>query len=187
MKERSVWRRVIGGIFSFIVFLILLAVANYVSPWVGLTSFSEIVKFFNANIGFIFLMSAVFILSDIFWALIFPFNIPAPIVSAVGGILIVDLMFGMFKLIEYLLDVGIYTALGPFREMIYGLVFWLTIIVGYIIVVFRARGKLISEDNSKKIKDRVEWEDVGEEFKLALYEFAGSLNRIFSKKKDKRR
>lgn len=165
-------RIVLARIGGFLFFLILLGLANIFFE-------HKIVLFFNSQIVFLFVMTILFMIGELFNNSKFPLNLPAPVFNAVGGVLLVIFIFKIFGLIESYVDLAL-----PFNLLLsitIPVVFFIVLIAGYV-HIFVSIGKPREKPKSKKKSSKLEWEDVGEEFKQAFYEMARSLKRRFKKK-----
>jgi hypothetical protein len=67
------------------------------------------------------------------------------------------------------------------KEEIILFVAMLTLVIGYAVVLLR-QGEPKGKKEKVKGKNKVEWEDVGEEFKLFFYNVGKALNSLFKKK-----
>lgn len=131
-SSRIVLERMVG----FLIFLIILGIANYVGQYVDSPTFSLILEFFNASLLFLFVITIFGLLSELFWNFMFPFNLAAPLFSGFVGLLITRFIFMLFDLIEPFVDVGISFLAVPLSW----LVFCIVVAVGYIILVVRLIG-----------------------------------------------
>jgi len=171
------------GILSILFFLIILGILNIISDNVSNLTFQLIVEFLNQNILFIILISIVMTLGNIFEILIFPFNLVYPLFNAIGGVLWVGFIFRIFGLIDTLINENISSAFAPFYPWTIFFVFLLVLFFGYLHILFDLNLRKSVERQRKK--DRVEWEDVGNEFKEAFYNLAGAVKRKFEPEKIK--
>ncbi|PIN87066.1 hypothetical protein COV19_01460 [Candidatus Woesearchaeota archaeon CG10_big_fil_rev_8_21_14_0_10_44_13] len=188
-------------IVGFIIFLILLGIANIVVPNISGNAGMEIISFMNSNLFFFFVIMVVDLINELFWSFYFPFNILAPITGSLLSILIITLIYKLVLLIPY--SDGI--LMMPFA-LLYILVPVIVLIAGYILILIRGgrpkhvcdeekkiclrerwemkKRKLEKKMRSKKGK-KVEWEDIGDEFKLVLYNLGKGINELFEGKKRK--
>lgn len=189
MKQKFSW--VIGsGILGIIFFLILLGVLNIVSDNVTNPVFLSIVGFLNQNILLILLISVLLLFGNIFEIFIFPFNIFYPLFNAVGGVLWVEFIFRILKLVSLLIEQDIYTIFAPFYFLAIMLVPIIILIVGYIHVFSRLipkkqRSRIIVKP--KRQESNIEWKDVGNEFKEATYNLGKTLKESLEPKKVKKK
>ncbi|MDV2482722.1 hypothetical protein F8E02_12090 [Methanoculleus sp. Wushi-C6] len=136
-KKESVGGILISRIAGFIVFLILLAVLNILSgDYVQSPIFIRIVEFLNASLGLLFLITALFLLGDLFGVLVFPLNLPAPVFNAFGAVFLVTFLFRLFVLVGEITGVEFFAVLERTLAIpVTILVFVVVLIGGYIMLV----------------------------------------------------
>lgn len=186
----------IGG---FLAFLILLLFANFLMKYIPWETYSTIVLFFNYNLGLFFIMMLIGIASDVLWMFDFPLNLPAPIASAFLSYYIFVFIFRFFVFIRTYIY---FDFVFPF-SLLY-VVPLIVLLAGYVLVLMRAvkrkepekeEEKLEKKNDKKEVKKieiktkeakktgvknkEVGWKDIGNEFKLALYGFGRTINRLF--------
>jgi hypothetical protein len=183
MKKQSWGVILLKGILGIIFLLILLGVLNIVSFYVDNFTLSAVTEFLNQNILFIVLISVVLFLGEIFAAFVFPLNIPYPLFNAVGGVLWVEFIFRILRLIDSFIETNLSVVFEPFYILAMVLVVLIVLIVGYVHIFsdLKKKGKPV------KKKSEVEWEDVGEEFKEAAYNLASTVKEKLEPKKTKKR
>lgn len=186
MAKKSVAHIVFLRTFGFVIFLIVLGISNYLVKYAAISSYNEAVFFFNSNILLLFIITFTGMLSEIFWTLIFPFNLIAPIVSAVSSIFIVTFVYRIWNFIEEYAKTGFSFPLNK----IYFLVFLLVLIIGYIVVLVKFLGhkKELKEEKIKKREksEKIEWGEIGNEFKLLFYNIGRGINKLFEREKKKK-
>ncbi len=194
MDNRPISSKIISRLVGFIVLLIFLAIANHFINDIHSQIAVQILEFLNRNIVFLFLMTIAFIIADVFWAFIFPFNLIAPIASAIASMFIVAFIYRMLNFFDGLNTTSIFGSLNVLAPLIYFLVFAGVLIGGYITVFARLvwPDKLESkedEEHGKRIKkekefahEKVTWSQVGDQFKGALYDLAKRIRRALRKK-----
>jgi hypothetical protein len=171
---------VASRILGLLIFLLLLYVASELS-FVKNSSFnSQIVELLFQNIWLIALITVIFMFGDVFNALIFPLNLPGPIFNAVGSLFLLTLLFRILLFIDFLLGLGVFRLLDSFSFLIFPIVFVVVLVAGYFRIfidlvgpgktrVDRTARSGVKLDSDEK-KGRLEWGDVGEEFKMAVYD-----------------
>jgi len=183
MKKFS--KVVFEGIFGIIFFLIMVGILNIIAVYVSNPIFQSIVAFINENILFILLISVIIFLANIFEVFIFPFNLIYPIFNAIGGVLWVVFIFRVLNLVDSLVGTKLYVLLFPIYIILLIIVPIIVLIVGYVKVFTR----LIPKPKKKKKKKKrkcVDWEDVSEEFRKALYNIGKTLEQRFKPKEGKK-
>ncbi len=192
---KSVFKIIISSIGGFIIFLIILAIANIIMPYIPSTIYADVVGFFNANIMLFLLMMFISMVNDIFWIFYFPFNILAPITSALLSIFVVVFFYRVWNFLNNYIKAEITVPKG-----LYTPVALLVLVIGYIVILAR-RGKpreayeewvnkkqevqKKSEAARKRPSQEIDWADVGNEFKLFFYNIGRSINKSFEKEKQK--
>lgn len=189
MAKRSVARIVLSQIGGFIIFLILLAIANYLTRFIPGQLYKEIVYFFNNNLFLLFAMSIFATLSEIFWNFIFPFNLSAPIVSAILSTFIITFVFRFWNFINSYVKIGFKLPINA----LYVVVFLLALIVGYLVILMKFFGqKKELHEKEKEVgkretkKGKIGWGEIGNEFKLLFYNIGRSINRLFERDEKKK-
>jgi hypothetical protein len=207
---KSVPRIIISGVAGFLFFLVILAVANALIFSINNPVYTEIVLFVNKNIFLFFIIAVIGILNDIFWTFYFPFNIIAPITSSLLSIYIImflEKLFDFFN-VQEITNISI-----PFTDL-YILVALIVLVAGYLVIAIRAgrpRGYFEKISRERQIKQKearmdrrerrkeeleeikelnkevrdIEWEDIGDEFKQALFNLGKSINNLFEEKESK--
>jgi len=81
-------------IFGLLLFLFLLYIANNLSFFTDNPLNYQIILFLNSQIWLMVMITIAFLIGEIFNALIFPLNLPAPLFNAVGAVLLVGSLSG---------------------------------------------------------------------------------------------
>lgn len=179
-------RRSIG----FVVFIILLLIAVSLSYAVQNSVYSSIITFFNVNIPLFFSIFLFGIINEIFWILEFPLNILAPITSSILSVIVTTFIYRIWL---FLNTNYIRSEIAIPIGLIYILVFIIAIIAGYANLAREGfeferfhkvewnREKAKLERESRKKKEKIEWGEVEDQFKLLFYNIGDSLNRAFER------
>jgi len=185
-KQKSIMWSILSKLFGIIFFLLILLILNILTFSVNNYFFNQFVYFLNQNAAFIIIISVVFLIGDLFEALLFPLNLPAPLFNAAGAVLLVNLTFRVFDLVERMLGENIFEAFREFSGLIYAAVFLIVLIVGYIAIF---AGALSAEEEYEKVrpkkiekKPRPTWSDVGDEFRHMIYDLFAAIRRGLRKK-----
>lgn len=195
-------RRTVG----FIIFLILLLIANTLASSFNNSIYSNIMQFFNINMPLFFILFVMGTINDLFWSFYFPWNMLAPVTGSILSIFIVTFLDKIWLFADSYIHSGFTIPIGLVTTIVFIIVF----ISGYFYLARRGieHEEFWNEKEWKKWKDwkkgwyeekmkdkheirkrkKVDWGDVGEEFKLALYNLGDSINRAFDdhKKEDKK-
>jgi hypothetical protein len=158
----------LGQLFGMLIFLVILGLLNFLVPYVDTLVFSNIVCFLNSNLLIILLFGLFFMVAGMFFSLVFPFNLPAPLFSSFGSIFLVTFIFNVLSFISLNLGLEMGVFLDNFYFIILTIVFVIVFISGYGIVFSSAFRKVKVREkrvkrvrrkrrglkkNSKKIKD----------------------------------
>ena len=184
---RSIPIIVLKRLFGLILFLVLLYVANHLAFFTENPLNYQIIQFLNNNIWLIIVMSIAFLFGEVFNALIFPFNLPAPLFNASASVLLVAFLFRIFSLIDIILDEQILLIFNRIAFIVYPLVFMMVLIGGYIAILV----KLSKTDESEslqgkkykeKTREKLTWENVGDEFKQTIFDLLTLMRQSINKK-----
>ena len=185
---------VLWRVCGFLFFLILLAIANVVIPNMNNSIYTDVVIFFNENITFLFLMTLIGMVNDLFWNFHFPFNIPAPITGGVLGIYVVMFFYRAWGFLNFYINSDITLPMG----LIYLCVFLITVVLGYMTILSRqGKPRRDWEEEMKRRHEKmrgnkrpgreVNWKEVENEFRLVFYNIGRSINKLFEGQKKGRR
>ena len=174
---RKVPSIILSKIIGIIVFLLILFILNIVT--LDLEVYRLWVMFLNNNAVLIILMSIFFMMSEVFYVLVFPFSLISPIFSAVAAMYLVSFIFKIFSLMDYMMPVQISLIFNPIGVLIYPFVF-LGVLIGCYIHIFV---KLVSKKEKKHIKSKKQdsKDDTGKKVKKeissALRNLADSIDK----------
>ena len=199
MGKKSVGQIILSNIIGFLIFLILLAFASYLKQFFPNQVYINIVNFFINNLWLSFLIFIATLIAEIVWSFSFPFNIIAPILSAVTSIFIVQYLYNLWIFLNLFIGSGFEIQINT----LFLFVFWAVIVVGYIILLSRAKERIeeykeddeededkeeekpAKKDKSKNRKKEISWDDVGAEFRQAFYNIGNAFKRATTSKKKK--
>lgn len=133
-------------IFGLLLFLLFLYIANNLSFFTDNPLNYQIILFLNSQVWLLVLITIAFLIGEIFNALIFPLNLPAPLFNAMGAVLLVRFLISIFALFDILLDNNIFHFLDTLSFIIYPFVFIIVLIGGYILIL----QNLVRTDQSPK-------------------------------------
>ncbi|MFH0978650.1 MAG: hypothetical protein V1837_05085 [Candidatus Woesearchaeota archaeon] len=180
--KKSVTHIVLARVIGFFVFLLLLAIANALTGSIQNDIYANIVTFFNVNILLFLALMVIGLINDIFWSFSFPFNILGPFSAALLSIFIVTFLYRLWLFLNSYINSNVNIPIG----LLYVIVPIIVFFAGCITVIFRAAIPPYVEkvhQTKKRKKQHLEWDEVGEEFKLALYNLGKAFNRVFDKKR----
>ena len=200
---KKVQQIILSRLFAILFFLIILVVVNALLSSVKNNLYESFVNFFNSNFSSIIILMFIGILNEVFWSFYFPFNFIAPITSGAFGVYATMFMYTTWNFLDSYMHTGISIPIA----MIYITVFLLLMIFGYLFILDRGgrpneewgdlwkwqkeawvKGKeKISKFEKKSKRKEIEWEDVGDQFKLFFYNIGRSMNHSFENKGKKRK
>ncbi len=184
---RSIPIIVLKRLFGLILFLVLLYVANHLAFFTENPLNYQIIQFLNNNIWLIIVMSITFLFGEVFNALIFPFNLPAPLFNASASVLLVAFLFRIFSLIDIILDEQILLIFNRIAFIVYPLVFMMVLIGGYIAILVKLSKtdeseSLQGKEYKEKTREKLTWENVGDEFKQTIFDLLTLMRQSINKK-----
>jgi len=168
MKQlRAVTQILVTKVISLLIFLILIGLLNFLLDFFDNSVFSSVVYFLNFNFGVIILFWVLFLFGDLFYALVFPMDLPAPIFHAIGSSFLLLFIFRIFALLEDLIGMEIGLPVESLYLFITMIVFISVFIIGYFRIFDRIGGAKVRAGKrikakkkelrlEKKIKDVVE-------------------------------
>jgi hypothetical protein len=132
-KERkSVSDIIISRLFSLFCFLILLVVLDYLKKYIDSELYSASVYFLRENMELIVFMGVIYAAGEVFGALVFPLNLPAPIINAVASVFLADFIFRMLSFVGDITAEGTFKVFESFRDYVFPLIFVIVLIGGYL-------------------------------------------------------
>jgi hypothetical protein len=183
-EKRSFAFALASSAVSFGLFLVLIGVLNLLVDYIDDALFHQIVTFVNDNIEIIITFAIIFLIGSLFQNLQFPFNLPAPLVNAVGAMFFITFMFRVFAFVDSQIEEPIFQNIEEGSFLIYPVVFLVVIVGGYISIftqtVARERKERLGEEPTEEREERT-WNDVGEEFREMWYDIFHSVRRWLRK------
>lgn len=188
--DNSIASLIIRKSIGFVLFIILLLIAILLSYSVQNQVYSNTVGFFNDNVPLFFSIFLFGVINEIFWVLEFPFSILAPITSSILSVIVVTFLYRVWLFINLYAHSPIVIPI----TLIYTLVFIITLIFGYLKLAkegFEYNNLMkvkwdkektnLEKELKKRRKEKVEWDDVEDQFKLFFYNLGDSINKSFER------
>jgi len=186
MRERSIPKIIISHLAGILLFLVLIILLNGFVTTDNMMV-KDIIMFLNSNIALIIILSIIFMIADIIYALMIPLSLPAPLFSAIGSMLVVMFIYRILGLIDVILNTDMLSALIWTRWLFYPVVFIVVLITGFISIFLRPVMR-IGETRPRRekiiditMKKKKSWNDVGDEFKEMLYDLLHSWRKSIKK------
>ena len=187
MTQKTVLSVTLERLIGLVVFLLILGVLNLIN-FDSLINV-QVVDFLNEHVAVIILFSVLFYLGEMFFLFTFPFNVPAPLINAVGSLFLVGFLFQIFYEIGRILSQDVFSTIKFLEPVAIVLVFLIVLIAGSVRIIAALLPQKKKEEKkkpSKNKKDTTSWEEVGNEFRSALYNLASSLKESLEPKKKKK-
>lgn len=185
-KEKSVMKLILSKLLGLLIFAILIGIINFLTTSIPNQIYISAVAFINSNLVLLVIMIVIFSISEILFELKFPISLPAPVLSAVGSIFLITFLFKIIIFTDVTLGTNASVLISPYKELTYILIFIIVLISGYF-SIFHDYGKKQrgeeEEKNEKEKKVKKSWEDVGNEFRLAIFDLLHAIRSLFDKKK----
>jgi hypothetical protein len=158
INTKGLMYEIMTRIIGFLIFLVLLGIANVLTYYVKNDIFLSVVGFLNSNIWLIVIFSVIFLIGEIFGYLMFPLNIPSPLFNAVGGALLIQFVFQLLSYVTSLAKIKLEfpLSLAEIENIVIILVFIIVLVVGYVHIIIdttRPKKKIVKEGkhNLKRI------------------------------------
>lgn len=131
----SILQRIIG----IVIFLIVVVVLEWLAGTTEIAPVRTIAAFLTDNFWLIITFSLIFLVADIFAALPFPVNIPAPFFNAAGAVLLVEFLVRIFLLADDISGLAIFGIFAGFAPFLKALVFVVVLIAGLAEIIWPGR------------------------------------------------
>ena len=135
INTKALFQALLTRVIGFLVFLVLLVIANVLVYYIKNNIFSSVVLFLNQNIWLIIIFTIILLIGEIFGYLFFPLNIPAPLFNAVGGVFLVQFVFKMLIFIFSITNINFPLPLDFIENITIAIVFVAVIVVGYVDII----------------------------------------------------
>jgi hypothetical protein len=185
-KDRSPWCAVISGLTGIIVFLVLLVILSYLASYFHNAFLLGFVGLLVDNLTLIITMGIVFMVADIFFSFQYPFNLPGPLISGLGSLLVVNLIFILLDFFDLWYGPGMSAMFLNVKTILYLLVFFIVVITGYVRIFYpetvRDDVPRDAETDSHSSPVCTSWGDVGNEIRQAMYDLFHRFREEINKK-----
>jgi hypothetical protein len=165
-------RALLGGMIGVIIFLIVLGLFGFLARSTSWALFSEFVDFLSANATLVIFFSVLFVIGDIFAAFSFPFNLPFPLFSAAGSVLLVSFMIRIIAFIDTFTGMGISPVPDILELILYPITIVVVLVAGYLSIASRSReergdqaARSASPTRSGTSTTTPTWGEIGEGFR----------------------
>ncbi|MCC7565696.1 MAG: hypothetical protein KO206_05400 [Methanomicrobiaceae archaeon] len=163
---------------GLLLFIITVVTLNILTRFLPDPRFLQVVTFLNTTIGLLFTASILFFAGSVFRLLAFPLNLPAPVFSATGSIILLTFLFSVFQLAGEITGVVIDPVMQEISVTAILVVFVVVLAIGYVDILwpFFSPGSRASEACRLSLRiphgaaKEITWEMVEAEFRYALYD-----------------
>jgi hypothetical protein len=167
---------------GIICFLIVVVLANILTFYIANSLYHAGVDFLNLNFWLLLLIGIILFIADIFGALPFPLNLPAPIIKAIGSVFIIAFVLRVFQWVDSTTGNDIYHYIWLLSFVIVPVVFIIVLLAGYYEILCDLWAKARIRDESDLVVHATasdlpqsssspkSWDDVGTELRMMLYD-----------------
>ena len=189
---------IVSRMIWIICFLIVVVLANILNYYVANPVYSSGVTFLNENFWLLVLIVVILLAADIFDAFSFPFNLPAPLVRAIGSVFCIAFILRAVQWVDAVAGTNLYTASWWISFLVVPLIFLVVLIGGYYVILRQLWGQpkltgvegsdtiVVSDENTdhaaKPVTDAKSWDEIGMEFRLMLFDILHRLRQDIRKK-----
>lgn len=179
--------------------LIVVVLANILTYYVANPLFHSLVAFINENFWLLILIAIILFGGALFGAFPFPFNLPAPIINAIGSVFGIAFILRVFQWVDQIASVSLYPLFWFLSFIIVPLVFLLVLASGYFEIMRTlwqqsrieepADGQVVhtrplspQEPGMVDVVDAKSWEEIGVEFRMMLYDIIHRFRQEIKRK-----
>ena len=173
---------------GIICLLIAIVLANILTHYVESPVFTSGVTFVNENFWLLVLIALILMIGDVFAAFPFPFNLPAPIITAFGSVFCIMFLLRIFQWTDTVTSTTLSPLFSFLAPIIATMVFLIVLVSGYYAILRKlwlqssardvsAEGQVSGtlgsggpEMHIREVTDAKTWEQIGAEFRLMLYD-----------------
>jgi hypothetical protein len=185
-EKRPPWCVIVSGLAGIIIFLVLLIILGYLASYFHNAFLLGFVSLLVNNLSLILTTGILFIAADIFFSLRFPFNLPGPLMSGIGSLLVVNLLFIFLDFFDLFYGSGFSAMFLNTMNILYLLVFFIVVITGYVRIF--SPENIRNGEPDKTETDKPEspacesWEDVGNEIRQTMYDLFHRMREEINRK-----
>jgi hypothetical protein len=172
---RSPVHALVSGVIGIFIFLLVLVLFRFIADHTTWALFRAFVDFLFANAALIVFFSILFMVADMFEALRFPFDLPFPIIRAVGSVFLVTFIFNIFAFLDSYYGFGLSPALDLLKLILYILVPIVVLISGYISIAAQSREEKTGYETGPAATSPCNryarspgWDEIGDEFRQMI-------------------
>ncbi len=186
----------VSRMIGILCFLIVVVLANILTYYISGTMYRDGVVFLNENFWLLLLIAILLLVGDIFFAFPFPLNLPAPIIRAIGSVFVIAFMLHVFQWVDSVASTSLYSFVWLLSFAIVPIVFIVVFVSGYFEIMRKLCWGKESETGGdcqvvheikknpleEPLSDVKSWEDIGDEFRVMMYDIMHRFRHEFRKK-----
>jgi len=192
----------VSRMIGIICFLIIVVLANILTYYVSIDFrvYHLGVTFLNENFWLLILIAVTLLSADIFDAFLIPFNLPAPLVRAIGSVFCIAFILRGIQWLDSVAGTNLYEQFWVIliSLLIVPLIFLIVLISGYYTILRQLwwQPKAKSEEGNdtivvrdeyqyqaaQPVTDAKSWEEIGMEFRLMLFDIIHRFREDIRKK-----
>jgi hypothetical protein len=188
----------VSRMIGIICFLIIVVLANILTYYITNSFFNSGVTFLNDNFPLLIIIAVVLLVADISDAFSFPFNLPAPLIRAIGSVFFILFILRVIQFVDENASTNLYTPSWYLAFLIVPLIFLIVLVTGYYSILRQLwwQPKTKSEEGNdtiivpdypryqaaQPVTDAKSWEEIGIEFRLMLYDIIHRFREDIRKK-----
>jgi hypothetical protein len=148
-EAKSVVWIIFTRLVGLLLFLLLLYFLDYLKAYIDSSIYRQSVDFLKENIVLIVSMAVIYAAGEVFGSLMFPLDLPAPIIDAVASVFLVKFVFRILSFLGEITGESVFNVFSSFEAIVYPTVFILVLVFGYFSIfgrLFSGRKKRHKED-----------------------------------------
>jgi len=147
--ERSIVWIVFSRLVGLLCFLVILYLLDYLKAYIDSGLYRKAVDFLKDNVVLIVSMAVIYAAGEVFGSLMFPLDLPAPVLDAVASIFLVEFVFRVLAFIGLVTGESAFRVFLGFKPFVYLIVFVLVLVGGYLMIF----GRRLSGRTRKRHKE----------------------------------
>ncbi len=186
----------VSWMMGIICFLIIVVLANFLVIYITNPYYNSAVTVLNENVWLLIIIALVLLIADIFGVFAFPLNLPAPLIRAIGIVFLIVFILRVIQWGDAIAATNLYPPFSMISVMIVPFVFLIVLVAGYYQILFQlgrepdieyeegdvAEGEYY-DTTLQPLTDARSWEEIGDEFRLMLYDIIHRFRADIRRKK----
>ena len=175
-------------------FLIVVVLANTLTDYISGTMYRDGVVFLNENF-WLLLVAILLLVGDIIFAFPFSLNRTAPIIRAIGSVFVIAFTLHVFQWVDSVASTSLYSFVWLLSFAIVPIAVSVAFVSGYFEIMRKLCWGKESETGGdcqvvheikktpleEPLSDVKSWEDIGDEFRLTMYDIMHRFRHEFRK------